>query len=29
MVVDVDGAVVETCKEPWFRRVEVDGLDAV
>jgi hypothetical protein len=29
MVVDVDGAVVETGEEPWLGRVEVDAFDAV
>ena len=29
MVVDVDGSVVETGKQPWLRRVEVDALYTV
>lgn len=29
MIVNVDGAVVETCEQPWLGRVEVDTLDAI
>lgn len=29
MIVDVDGAIVETCNQPWLSRMEVDALDAI
>jgi hypothetical protein len=29
VIVNVDGTVVETCDDPWFSRVEIDGFDAV